>query len=120
MAAPVIWVAEGRQANYPTRQACDRGIHAIDTCDRNSLPLRYPIISNLQNVGSMSMPAHQHGCVSGGAIWNSRRENTEVTECFWDRATPFAGWQNGSGVTPYHKYLVEVAGFDSTITRLSD
>jgi hypothetical protein len=49
--APVIWVAEGRQANYPSKRSCDRGIHSIDTCDRNTLRYRYPILSDIPERG---------------------------------------------------------------------
>ncbi|HET9984124.1 MAG TPA: hypothetical protein VFQ38_11075 [Longimicrobiales bacterium] len=112
-AAPVIWVAEGRQANYPDKGSCDRGIHHIDTCDHNALRIIFPIETPAQNIGSASSPSHAGGCVEGRALWPSSREDPRRTECFWDPANLFAGWQDdGPGVTPYRRYLTEIAGFE--------
>jgi hypothetical protein len=110
--APVIWVAEGRQANYPSKQACDAGIHHIDTCDHNSVRIRYPVVSNAQNIGSLSFPAHDAGCIKARAVWPSVHETIGTAECFWAANALFAGWQaDRAGVTPYYKYLAEIAGF---------
>src|SRR5690606_3383380 len=61
LGAPIVWVAEGRQANYPGRAACDRGHHRIDTCDANRLAYRYPIASTAQNIGSRARPVGGRG-----------------------------------------------------------
>lgn len=111
-ARAVIWVAEGRQANYPTKRACDAGIHHIDTCDHNSLRIRYPVLSHQQNIGSRKQPGHDRGCIAAGSIWNSTREATGTSECFWDPKARFAGWQpERTGVTPYYTYLSVIAEF---------
>lgn len=111
--APVVWVAEGRNANYPSRSACDRGHHRIDTCDHHSVRYRFPVVSDQQNIGSRVRPIHGTGCVSGSELVRGRvRIETTAVECFWSEETPFRGWTGeGSGVTPYARYLREIAGF---------
>ena len=42
-ASPVIWVAEGRNANYPSQRRCNEGHHSIDTCDRNEFRYSFPL-----------------------------------------------------------------------------
>lgn len=110
--APVVWVAEGRNANYPSRSACDRGHHSIDTCDHHSARYRFPVISDLQNIGSRIRPVNGTGCVSGSDLLHSgTRVETAEVECFWSEDTPFRGWTGGGrGVTPYARYLREIAG----------
>lgn len=111
--APVVWVAEGRNANYPSRSACDRGHHRIDTCDHHQLRYRFPIVSERQNIGSRSNPVEGTGCV--GASRLDRRiapAQPEAVECFWSEDAPFRGWTGvGAGATPYARYLREIAGF---------
>ncbi|MGE0157781.1 MAG: hypothetical protein AB7T31_00140 [Gemmatimonadales bacterium] len=111
--APVVWVAEGRQANYPSRSRCDRGHHSIDTCDRNTLATRFPVRPD-RNIGSREAGidgrASAAGCVSG-AFLEDAGAAADAEECFW-RDTPFRGWQaRGAGVTPYAYYLRDVAEF---------
>jgi hypothetical protein len=108
--APVIWVAEGRQANYPSRAACDRGHHTLDTCDRNAVRYSFPVTGSAQNAGSSGAPNPASGCVAGRLL-GSARVRPDALECFWTPGQPFRGWQGeGQGVTGYHRYLVEVAG----------
>lgn len=113
--APRVWVAEGRNANYPSRSACDRGHGSLDTCDRNRLELLFPVSSTRQNLGSRTHPVAGHGCVTGQhAGWNSRLPTPDSVECFWSRDRRFHGWQASSGsegATPYFRYLHEIAGF---------
>jgi hypothetical protein len=108
--SPMIWVAEGRNANYASARDCDRGLHSIDTCDRNTSTYSFPVDAR-RNIGSRDVPALPGGCIdskelAGGYVAEG------ASECFWRLDRPFAGWQKGSpGVTPYARYLYEIAGF---------
>lgn len=114
--APVIWVADGRQANYPTSTACDRGHTFVDTCARNRVRYRFPIESQLQNIGSRTYPVGAGGgCVGTDQIgWDSLLADQNELECFWRPDTPFRGWQGGAfegNATPYARYLDEIVRF---------
>ena len=100
----LIWVAEGRNANYPSRSACDQGHYAIDTCDRNDADYVFPVLAD-RNIGSRIRPIGGNGCVAAPP------PNAELVECLWAEG-PFRGWQLGAaGVTGYARYLLEVAEF---------
>jgi hypothetical protein len=106
----IVWVAEGRNANYPSSRDCDRGLHSIDTCDRNTARYTFPIKA-ARNIGSRTIPASQHGCVDGSVL-ETDLVASATSECFWSLEDRFAGWQAGAtGVTPYARYLGEIAGF---------
>jgi hypothetical protein len=108
--APVIWVAEGRQANYPTRRSCDQGHLGIDSCDRNDVRYTFPVAAD-RNLGSRESPTHAEGCVSGKDL-HSPAAAAETKECFWMVGAQFRGWQtSGRGVTGYVRYLTEIARF---------
>lgn len=103
--SPVVWVASGRHANYPSRGACDAGHYWLDDCPPDALPVRYPVASE-RNVGNPEAPIGDEGCVSLPADLDSSMVATGAIECFWsDRA--FRGWQGDAhpGVTPYRRYL---------------
>jgi len=106
--APVVWVAAGRNANYPSRAACDRGHGAIDSCDGQSVRVRFPVRAE-GDLGSRARPIGGDGCVGGRAVPGA--PEADATECFWsDR--PFRGWTpDAPGVTSYDRYLREVASF---------
>ena len=107
--APIVWVAEGRNANYPTAAACDAGHHSIDTCDRHDARFRFPVAAS-RNIGSRAVPVSDDGCISARELGIVTAES-DATECFWSDV-PFRGWQNtGNGVTSYNRYLSEVVGF---------
>jgi hypothetical protein len=111
--APVIWVAEGRNANYPSRRSCDRGHFYLDTCDRNTVRERFPIVPGL-NLGSRNAPIRDGdtspGCVRGSTL-REPRADPEAVECFWSDA-PFRGWRGeGPGATAYGDYLEQIARF---------
>lgn len=109
-AAPVVRVAEGRNANYPSRRACDKGHHSLDTCERHDLRYHFPI-DPAWNLGSRAVPIGRDGCVSASALPSDAVDPSAV-ECFWRADAPFRGWQNAEvGVTPYERYLREIAGF---------
>jgi hypothetical protein len=95
---------------------CDRGHSSIDTCDRNRMRYRFPILSRLQNIGSRAHPAGAaDGCVGPDHIgWHSNRANPGEIECLWSRASPFRGWQAPAvkgAATSYGRYLDEIAAF---------
>jgi hypothetical protein len=108
--AAVVWVAEGRQANYPTWQACDAGHYSIDTCDRHDTRYYFPVAA-ARNIGSRRLPALEGGCLRGGNF-QLPSANDATLECFWNADARFRGWQSdGGGVTPYERYLREIAEF---------
>ena len=119
--APRIWVAKGKHANYPSRGDCDSGHWFYDTCDGNSVAYRFPVTSNLQNIGSRRRPlpepgaARPRGCVGASQLlWAPTGADPLVHECFWDANAPFRGWQRrtrGVAPTPYARVLHFAAGF---------
>ena len=108
--SPVIWVAEGRNANYPSRERCDEGHHSVDTCDHNDT--RYPFpVDPARNLGSRAFPMTVDGCVTGAELRAIGVDASSV-ECMWRAKLPFRGWQSdGRGVTGYWRYLTEIAQF---------
>ena len=112
---PVIWVAAGKNANYATQAACNRGHWRFDDCADNENSLRYPIASPRQNIGSRAQPAGDaQGCVQAGhAGWQSARADAAVRECLWNDSIPFTGWQRPAlrHSTSYARYLREVAQY---------
>lgn len=107
---PIIWVAEGRNANYPSSKKCDRGLHSIDTCDNNTATYTFPVDA-ARNIGSRERPAFAAGCVDSSEVSEVQVAHG-TSECFWRLDRPFAGWQkDAQGVTPYARYLIEIAGF---------
>ena len=118
---PVIWVAEGKNANYPSRAACDSGHWGFDTCDRNERTFRFPVTSSAQNVGSAAHPLGGRpdapGCVDAAHLVPPR--DLPGSECIWT-AGAFRGWsgRTHAGATGYARYLRDVAGFiDAGETR---
>jgi hypothetical protein len=108
--APIIWVADGRNANYPTQRACDKGHHSLDTCDNATFRSRFPVNPG-KNIGSRKLPAPAGGCIKGEQLRSSLIDPAAI-ECFWNPAARFRGWRSGApGVTGYHRYLTEIAGF---------
>lgn len=111
---PFVWVAEGKNANYRSRSACDSGHWYFDTCDRNERSIRFPIASPTQNIGSASAPFPQHlddpGCVATTEA--PLLPASDGIECIWTDSI-FHGWRDASegGSTGYRRYLVDVAQF---------
>lgn len=115
--APVVWVARGTHANYPSPSACDRGHHFFDSCDQHDVTVRFPVVSELQNVGSRKAPFLGRaisGCVAAVELWQVPRGAVAgAEECFWSER-PFRGWTrttSGDAPTPYAVYLREVLGW---------
>lgn len=109
--APVVWVSDARNANYPSRETCDRGRQGLDRCDRSATPWRYPVIAE-RNIGSRAVPItvgeNPTGCVTGRFVEPNDRMIVahDAVECFWDAASPFSGWQGaGTAETAYGLYL---------------
>ncbi|HEX2168463.1 MAG TPA: hypothetical protein VHG09_14610 [Longimicrobiales bacterium] len=109
--APIVWVSDARNANYPSYDACERGHWRIDSCDRPSAPYRFPTTPE-RNIGSRAVPLvngdHPPGCV-GGTFVEPRDMMIvapDAVECFWDSSAPFGGWQGAAeGATAYGEYL---------------
>lgn len=107
---PVVWVAEGRNANYPSWQACNAGHRTMDTCARNDASYRFPVRADA-NLGSRASPGLEDGCLTGHQL-GRRTVDPKRRECFWSPDAAFRGWQpSGVGATSYERYLREVAGF---------
>ena len=116
---PRVWVAEGKNANYRSRAACDSGHWRFDTCDRNDRSYRFPIRSAAQNIGSAAVPFPDHhddpACVMAGELPLLAELGLAAglpgRECLWAEA-PFRGWtgSDAPGSTAYARYLGEVAG----------
>jgi hypothetical protein len=110
--APRIWVAEGKNANYPSRAACDSGHWHFDTCDRNDRSYKFPVLSAIQNMGSAMVPFPEHiddpACVDATEL--PLLPDLPGRECFWSDAV-FRGWagQTAQGSTGYALYLEDVA-----------
>lgn len=114
--APVVWVARGTHAGYPSRADCDSGHWQFDTCDNNSVAVRFPVARGAQNLGSRSKPFMGAGdCITPGrGGWATKLADHSLMECFWKSAKPFHGWQRrhaGIAPTAYDKYLRERARF---------
>jgi hypothetical protein len=113
----VVWVASGKHGGYPSRAACDGGHWGYDSCDRNAVRVRFPVLTLRQNVGSRARPFPYAGgrdCVGPEvAGWGSTLPDPAARECFWEERAEFRGWrrEGGGGATGYARYLREVAGF---------
>lgn len=112
---PVVWVAEGKNANYPSRGACDSGHWSYDTCDRNATTFRFPVERAMQNVGSPWKPLPEGpagpGCVSADQVGLGVPDPTGM-ECIWT-SDRFRGWYattDTEGATGYIRYLRDYAG----------
>lgn len=109
--APVVWVSDARNANYPSYAACERGHWRIDSCDSASVPYAFPVTAE-RNIGSRAVPLvngeHPPGCVSGEFVEPLDRMIVapDAVECFWSAEAPFGGWQGvDGGETAYGEYL---------------
>lgn len=109
--APVVWVSDARNANYPTYAACERGHWRIDSCDQESVPFLFPV-DTARNIGSRVVPLvtgeHPPGCVSGQFVEPVDRLIVahDALECLWSAVDAFGGWQGvKGGATAYGVYL---------------
>jgi hypothetical protein len=112
--APVVWVSDARNANYPSATACDRGHLGLERCDRPGIPYRFPVTRD-HNIGSRAAPiveaGARPGCVSGSFVepLDLLVVSPTAVECFWDATAPFRGWQGGGrGETAYGVYLAQL------------
>jgi hypothetical protein len=112
--APIVWVSDGRNANYPSRVRCEQGHFGLDRCSRDPMRFRFPIAAD-RNIGSRAVPIRDGdlpaGCVSGRFVEPHDRMIVaqDALECFWDVSSPFGGWQGDAvGVTPYGRYLEDL------------
>jgi hypothetical protein len=117
LGAPRVWVAKGKHANYPSVRECDSGHWYYDSCDHNDVAYRFPIVTSAQNIGSRLRPFPNRGLLRGCVAAEELpvpddRANGGTSECFWDAAARFRGWQRDShqGATSYARVL-GAAGF---------
>lgn len=118
LGAPKVWVAEGKNANYPTRGRCERGHWWFDTCERNTNEVRYPILGPLQNLGqprAVRAGGQDAECATTlpdlGWTQIPPGASRTATECF-GRDEPFRGWVSADvqdsdpvGATAYVRYF---------------
>lgn len=114
--APVVWVARGKHANYPSRRDCDSGYWYLESCDGNRAAYRFPVVHPGQNAGSRSHPFGVAGgsdCIAAESLpWAGADAVPGTTECIWREDGEFRGWMmgaTGSGPAPYGRYLRERA-----------
>jgi hypothetical protein len=98
--APIVWVANGTNANYPSLARCDNGTHYYDDCSSYAAAVRFPVSPdfNFGNVG------YHQGAVH--ARRNLVMTNPSRTEHFFDRLGVFGGWRSSTtDTTPYGRIL---------------
>lgn len=95
-ASPIIWVANGKHANYPSQQACNDGngggylvdlVFSYDTCNGND---SFFYLDNWANRNIGSSQVHLINCVLSQNQFYQDPPHPE--ECFWT-ADRFTGWQ---------------------------
>ncbi len=86
---PVVWVANGKHANYVSQIACDSGAFISDSCDDNTFETWF-YVRDYGNLGQSNNPAYSRCGVP------SRSISTSNTECYWNRRR-FYGWQGSGG-----------------------
>jgi hypothetical protein len=115
--APVIWVAEGKHANYRSQSLCNSGAVAQqDTCDANTAFHRYPTGNGQQNIGSRASPLRDCAAPLTGSAYGSPQVNP--IECMWTPTSLFRGWWGDwlpgslevTGAKPYSTVLQRLAG----------
>lgn len=87
-AAPLIYVADGKHANYPTDAACDAGGHySSDDCSSPRY-LDVALVSQSNNIGSRA-----HQLIDGTTTSNSTHPafSSHYTEYYWT-VQAFRGW----------------------------
>ena len=112
--APIVWVSDARNANYPSLGACERGHWWMDRCNPDAVPFRFPVAPE-RNIGSRHVPiveeGQPRGCVSGRFVdpADGMIVDHESLECFWDPSATFGGWQGAHrGATAYGTHLREL------------
>jgi len=97
---PLIWVAEGKHANYRSQSVCDAGAWCTDNCDRNSNVGETLDIQFARNLGRDANRLIQ------GPVYSLY--GFPGSEDFWG-ASPFYGWwgvHDDEGSTTYRTILL--------------
>jgi hypothetical protein len=90
--APIIWVAEGKNANYKSKASFDDGgAFGFDTCEFSNTLQPFPVQYHQQNVGSRHLP--RVDCGPPLSVWPSTARDTSLTECIWSSSPKYRGWQ---------------------------
>lgn len=111
--APIVWVSEGKHANYPSASACEEGgAYNSDSCEFNDSSRRIPIVYTQQNVGSRI--ERLQDCMA--PFWGSPLTDPSTQECMWRThgVQRFNGWQSAVYGPPPQRYgdiLLTYAGF---------
>jgi hypothetical protein len=103
--APVVYVANGTNANYRSLGECDGGTNQLDTCRANRA-VRFPVSFDF-NIGSAYIPMPSVAARRSTTLTNPNRR-----EFMWAQEAPFGGWQDDAGnadATPYGKILYTFA-----------
>jgi hypothetical protein len=111
--APVVWVAEGKHANYTSQSSCEGGgAYDTDTCEFSNTRMRFPVVYSQQNIGSRAVPFRD----CGTPFWGSQMTNAQAVECMWNTQvrSRFDGWlgfSEGAPAAPYGDHLRTYAEF---------
>lgn len=109
---PVIWVAEGKHANYRSQAHCEGGaFFNLDRCDTPGSRLEVEVLPNA-NLGNSGNEPGQSQIIFGNV---GSRTGRPGNENFWSTTYFFLGWWNrpentASNTTAYGKSL-EFFGF---------
>lgn len=104
-AVPLVLVADGKHANYPTDSACDSGGHyGSDECDSPRY-LDVVLVSQSNNIGSRS-----HPLIDGITTGNPSHPvyANQYVEYYWT-SQPFRGWFSPSIPTTSNAYSAILA-----------
>jgi hypothetical protein len=106
---PVVWVADGKHANYASRAACSN--RATETCDGNPDSGSRLEFVGARNIGSVQENLISYeSCVPGGRLYQTYPDQYGI-ECFWRGGEwfRFSGWasvQAPEDASPYRTPLV--------------
>lgn len=105
---PLIWVSEGKHANYVSRDACNDG-HA-ETCEANPFRGTRLAFDGTHNIGSIQANLiSPRSCVTGGP-YHVQSPDAYGVECFWEGGDEpsyrFSGWAPAHQSTDAQAYIV--------------
>ena len=103
---PLVWVAEGKHANYSTKAKCEAGAFGLDTCEHNNTATLFGVYQdgNLGQVDNRAYPTCK--------VPSRHSRLTGRYECFWAHGR-FYGWQGGGEGSTGYRYHLAAFGFDT-------
>jgi hypothetical protein len=90
---PLIWVSEGKHANYISRDVCISAVYG-ESCEGNPIHGARLGFNGTHNIGSIQANMiSTHSCVAGGQYHDLYPDSYGV-ECFWQDGADarFSGW----------------------------